>query len=64
MNNSAKTRKQMAFNYGISSRTFNKWLRAENIELNPGLISPKLQMEILTKLGEPKNNNINNDSKK
>ncbi|MGD0340878.1 MAG: hypothetical protein ABSA76_04110 [Bacteroidales bacterium] len=64
MNGFAKTREQMALSYGICTRTFKKWLRAENIVLRPGLISPKQQLDIRNKLGEPKIFNTNNPVKK
>jgi hypothetical protein len=64
MDGKAKTRVQMAQGYGICPRTFKRWLRSENIVLHPGLISPKLQRDIMYKLGEPKSNNINSYGKK
>jgi hypothetical protein len=53
MNGVAKTKGQLADGYGISIRTLNKWLKAENIVLNQGLISPRQQSDIIRKLGKP-----------
>ena len=59
MNGFATTRLQMAHGYGISPQTFRKWLKTEKIALDSGLISPKKQLEIRNKLGDPKNFNAN-----
>ena len=53
MNFVAKTKGQVADDYGICRRTLNKWLKAENIVINPGLISPRQQTDIQRKLGKP-----------
>ena len=53
MNGVAKTKGQLADEYGVCIRTLNKWLKAENIVLTPGLISPRQQSDILRKLGKP-----------
>ena len=48
-----KTKQQMADEYGVCRKTFNKWLLKKNIQLDRGLISPKDQMIIYSKLGLP-----------
>lgn len=50
----AKTKKQIANEYGICTKTLNKWLKKEDIPLQRGLISPKSQELIYEKLGNPK----------
>jgi len=53
--NEAKTRQEIAHLYGICTKTFKKWIERENINLPPGLISPKDQKRIFEKLGIPIN---------
>jgi hypothetical protein len=53
MNDVAKTKGQVADDYGICIRTLNKWLKAENIVINSGLISPRQQTDIKRRLGKP-----------
>lgn len=48
-----KTRQQMADEYGVCRKTFNKFLKKKNIKLERGLISPKDQENIYEKLGVP-----------
>lgn len=50
----AKTRKQIADEYGICTKTLNKWFKKEEIDLQRGLISPKSQELIYLKFGFPK----------
>ncbi len=50
----AKTKQQIANEYGICTKTLNKWLRDEKIEIHRGLINPKTQALIYKKLGVPK----------
>ena len=63
MNGFGKTREQIAYSYGVCPRTLKKWLKAEMIELNPGLITPKKEMDIRNKLGDPKPVNTNGPMK-
>lgn len=49
------TRKELAQNYGVCRRTLAKWLKEKNIDLHPGLITPKDQESIYSKVGYPKN---------
>jgi hypothetical protein len=51
----AKSKQQIANEYGICTKTLNKWLIAEKIILKRGLINPKKQNIIYKKLGFPKN---------
>ena len=48
-----KTKQQMAHEYGICTKTFNKLLLRKNIRLERGLIYPKDQENIYNILGEP-----------
>jgi hypothetical protein len=48
-----KTKQQMADEYGVCRKTFNKLLLKKRIKLDRGLISPKDQMFIYDKLGVP-----------
>jgi hypothetical protein len=48
-----KTKQQMADEYGVCRKTFNRLLFKKNIRLERGLISPKDQMIIYTELGIP-----------
>ena len=50
----AKTKQQLADEYGVCSKTFNKWLKKHNVEVDCGLITPKEQEIIYSKLGVPK----------
>lgn len=51
----AKSKQQIANEYGICTKTLNKWLIEEKIILKRGLINPKKQNIIYKKLGFPKN---------
>jgi hypothetical protein len=48
-----KTKQQMADEYGVCRKTFNRLLRKKRIKLDRGLISPKDQLTIYEKLGVP-----------
>ncbi len=48
-----KTKQQMADEYGICRKTFNKLLLKKNIRLERGLIYPKDQENIYNILGDP-----------
>jgi predicted DNA-binding protein (UPF0251 family) len=49
----AKTRKQMAREYGVNRRTFYRMLKRADIKVSHGLITPEEQREIYSKLGDP-----------
>ena len=55
MKNIAKTRLQISEEYGVCTKTFNKWLKKNGIILSRGLITPREQELIYSKLGFPKN---------
>ncbi len=57
-NGGAKTRQQMADEYGICRKTFNKLLLRRNIRIDRGLILPLDQKRIYDKLGDPSTNNL------
>jgi transposase-like protein len=46
-----KTRSQLADDYGISRKTLYNWLKAYNIKLPRGQITPKDQIKIIELLG-------------
>jgi len=48
-----KTKKQIADEYGVCRKTFNKLLLQKRIKLDRGLILPKNQLNIYDKLGVP-----------
>jgi len=48
-----KTKQQMADEYGVCRKTFNRLLQKKHIRLERGLISPKDQLFIYQKLGSP-----------
>jgi hypothetical protein len=48
-----KTKQQMAFEYGVSRKTFHKLLQKRQIILERGLIYPKDQENIYNELGFP-----------
>jgi hypothetical protein len=50
----AKTKIQIANEYGICTKTLNKWLKDAKIDLHRGLINPKNQELIYEKFGIPK----------
>jgi len=61
MNNfSAKTKQQLADEYGVCIKTFNKWLKEEKIILKRGLIKPSNQEVIYERFGIPKNSDPQN----
>jgi hypothetical protein len=48
-----KTKQQMADEYGVCRKTFNRLLLKKRIKLDRGLISPRDQLTIYDKLGTP-----------
>jgi hypothetical protein len=54
-NKYAKSKQQIAIEYGVCTKTLNKWFKEEKIFLKRGLINPKKQEIIYRKLGIPKN---------
>jgi hypothetical protein len=52
-NGGVKTKQQMADEYGVCRKTFNKLLIKKNIKLDRGVISPKEQLVIYNELGTP-----------
>jgi hypothetical protein len=49
----AKSKQQIANEYGICTKTLTKWFREEHISIKRGLINPKKQEIIYKKLGIP-----------
>jgi len=54
-NGVAKTKQQMADEYGICRKTFSKLLKKKRIKVDRGLIYPKDQKLIYSALGNPNN---------
>jgi hypothetical protein len=50
----AKSKQQIACEYGICVKTLNKWFKEERIFIKRGLINPRKQKMIYKKLGIPK----------
>lgn len=50
----AKTRQQIANEYGISRKTLSRWLKKASIELDGYLIAPKEQALIYQTFGDPR----------
>jgi DNA invertase Pin-like site-specific DNA recombinase len=50
----AKTRQEVALEYGISVKTLNRWLQRANIVLPSGLIKPNHLKIIYSIFGIPK----------
>ncbi len=50
----AKSRQQLAREYGVHIKTFMNWLKREGITIEPGVLYPKKVEEIYEKLGKPK----------
>ena len=50
----AKTRVEIAVEYGIHRKTLARWLEREKIILPPGLVNPKNQQLIYDTFGQPK----------
>jgi hypothetical protein len=51
--NGAKTRQQMADEYGVCRKTFNKILSRNGIRIRQGLIIPRDQKLIYDTIGQP-----------
>jgi hypothetical protein len=51
----AKSRQEIAEEYGISTRTLSRWFQKSNLIVPNGLLSPKIQEVIYQKFGKPKN---------
>lgn len=51
----AKSREQIANEYGISARTLKRWLKKNKIFIKRGLICPKDQELIYKTFGNPNN---------
>lgn len=49
----AKTREQVAYEYGINRRTLQRWLKKDGILIPRGLIKPNDLLKIYGKYGYP-----------
>ena len=50
----AKTRQQIANEYGVDRKTFNNWLKRAQINVPAGLICPSVYESIYKAFGYPK----------
>lgn len=50
----AKSRQEIATEYGIDRKTFNKWLKTSGLIIPPGIIKPKEIFKIYKTFGFPK----------
>jgi hypothetical protein len=46
MKKTAKSRKQIADEYGISTKTLSRWFKKENLKVSNGLLNP-LEVDII-----------------
>jgi DNA invertase Pin-like site-specific DNA recombinase len=53
----SKSRQEIATEFGISRRTFYRWIQRTDIVLPPGLIPPKIQDMIYDEFGDPNPSN-------
>ena len=49
----AKSRQQIALEYGVCTKTLNKWLKSAGINLPKGLVTPYYQQIIYDEFGVP-----------
>ncbi|SDC54031.1 Helix-turn-helix domain-containing protein [Algoriphagus faecimaris] len=49
----AKSRQEIAQEFGISAKTLTRWIQKENLPITRGLVSPKEQSLIYLKFGVP-----------
>ncbi|WP_339878750.1 hypothetical protein [uncultured Algoriphagus sp.] len=54
MDNQAKSRQQIADEYGVSTKTLLRWIKKERIVISNGLVTPKEQSVLYEKFGNPK----------
>ncbi|MCC5937153.1 MAG: hypothetical protein JJU34_07715 [Lunatimonas sp.] len=62
MTQRAKSRLEIADEYGISAKTLTRWLKKNNIQLSNGLVTLKEQAQIYEAFGYPENKIITSDS--
>lgn len=53
MKKRAKSRQEVANEYGISSKTLSRWLKKEGLGISNGLLTPKEQALIYATFGPP-----------
>jgi transposase len=53
MKKQAKSRQEVANEYGISAKTMARWLKKEGLEISKGLLTPKEQAIIYAAFGLP-----------
>jgi len=53
MEHKAKTRQQVADEYGVSAKTLLRWIKSRNLSIENGLLTPAEQKIIYGALGLP-----------
>ncbi|REG81503.1 hypothetical protein [Algoriphagus antarcticus] len=53
MEHKAKTRQQVADEYGVSAKTLSRWIKSRNLSIENGLLTPVNQKIIYEALGLP-----------
>lgn len=48
-----KTKKQIAEEYQVSTRTFRRWILSEKLQLPNRYLTPKDQLRVYEQFGEP-----------
>ena len=59
-----KLRKEFAAEYGVTVKTFNSWLKRDELDIPTGKICPKNQEKIKEKFGDPNGKEIPKESPK
>lgn len=49
----AKTRQQMADEFGIDRKTLYRWMKRNKIDVDSGLLTPSEQAQIYNSFGKP-----------
>jgi transposase-like protein len=57
MEHKAKTRQQVADEYGVSVKTLYRWIICHKLSIEKGLLTPKEQQRIYKLFGKPHNIN-------
>jgi transposase-like protein len=55
MEDKVKTRQQIAEEFGVCTKTLNKWMKEAGLNFRHGLLTPAQRSEIYNKFGRIKN---------
>lgn len=53
MTQKAKSRQEIAQEYGVSARALSRWIQKSGLPIPNGLVSPKGQQKIYEEFGKP-----------